>query len=78
MLLNMEESTDLTYTVRLNTTAITTSTLKVNVNAAMTGETSGTIDRQSSIVLIFDAGGALRKKIEYKRFGASAPVETIY
>lgn len=78
MLLNMEESTDLPYTVRLNTSAIATGTLKVNVNAAMTGETSGTIDRQSSIVLIFDAGGALRKKIEYKRFGASAPVETIY
>ena len=76
MILNEEESTDLSYTVRLNTTAIATSTLKVNVNAGMTGETSGTIDRQSSIVLIFDAAGALRKKIEYKRYGPGAPTET--
>ncbi|HEX6641183.1 MAG TPA: hypothetical protein VF215_08715 [Thermoanaerobaculia bacterium] len=78
ILLNQEESTDLSYTVRLNTTAIATSTLRVNVDAAMTGEASGTIDRQSSIVLIFDAGGALRKKIEYKRYGTAAPVETNY
>ncbi len=78
MILNQEESTDLSYTVRLNTTAIATSTLKVNVNAGMTGEASGTIDRQSTLVLIFDTGGALRKKIEYKRYGSGAPVETIY
>jgi hypothetical protein len=78
ILLNQEQSTDLSYTVRLNTTTIATSTLKVNVDAAMTGEASGTIDRQSSIVLIFDSGGALRKKIEYKRYGSSTPVETNY
>jgi hypothetical protein len=77
MILNQEESTDLSYTVRLNTDAIATSTLKVNVNAEMTGEASGTIDRQSTIVLIFEAG-TLRKKIEYKRYGSGAPTETIY
>jgi hypothetical protein len=76
MILNQEESTDLPYTVRLNTSAITTGTLKVNVNATMTGEASGTIDRQSSIVLIFDAGGVLQKTIEYKRYGSGAPTET--
>jgi hypothetical protein len=78
ILLNQEESTDLSYTVRLDTSTIATSTLRVNVNAAMTGEASGTIDRQSTIVLIFDAGGALRKKIEYKRYGGGAPTGTIY
>ena len=76
MILNQEQSTDLSYTVRLNTSAITTGTLKVNVDAAMTGEASGTIARQSTIVLIFDAGGALTKTIEYKRYGPGAPTET--
>lgn len=76
IILNQEESTDLSYTVRLNTSTIATGTFKVNVDAAMTGEASGTIDRQSTIVLIFDANGALRKKIEYKRYGSSAPTET--
>lgn len=76
MILNQEESTDLSYTVRLNTSAITTGTLRVNVNAAMTGEASGTIDRQSSIVLVFNASGALQKTIEYKRYGPGVPTET--
>lgn len=76
ILLNQEESTDLSYTVRLNNTTITTSTLKVNVNASMSGETSGTIDRQSTIVLIFNSSGTLQKTITYKRYGSGVPTET--
>lgn len=80
ILLNQELSTSFTYTVRLNNTAITdTSTLKVNVDSGLAMATSGTIGAQSTILLVFDASGVLRKKIEYTVSGAaSAPTVTNY
>jgi hypothetical protein len=70
LLMNQDQTNSFTYTVRLNTAAIAgSSTLKVNVDAGLAMETSGTIATESTILLVFDATGTLKKKIEYKLYG---------
>lgn len=80
ILINQEASTGFSYTVRLNNASIAgTSTLKVNADAGLAMEASGTIAAQSTILLVFDATGVLKKKIEYTVSGAAqAPVVTNY
>jgi hypothetical protein len=82
ILLNQEASTNLNYTVRLNTATIAgTNPLKVNVDAGLAMESSGTIVAQSTILLVFNASGVLTKKIEYTVSQASsnaAPTVTTY
>ncbi|HEX7150365.1 MAG TPA: fibronectin type III domain-containing protein [Thermoanaerobaculia bacterium] len=73
ILLNQESSGTQTYKVRLNNDDVSgTYDLEVNVNAALAADTSGSIENQSTIVLIFDAAGTLKKKIEYKLSHATA------
>jgi hypothetical protein len=70
LIMNQSKTTSFPYTVRLDMAAIAgSSTLKVNVDAGMSVESSGTISTESSIILVFDASGILKKKIEYKRNG---------
>lgn len=82
LLMNQDQTNSFSYTVRLNTAAIATGTLKVNVDAGLAMETSGTIATESSILLVFDATGTLRKKIEYKLNGNAnqnlPPTVTLY
>lgn len=83
LILNQDNVSSYTYNVRLNmTTSTSSSTLKVNVDAGHALETSGTIATESTILLVFDANGVLKKKIEYKHIGhASAnlpPAVTLY
>ena len=73
LLMNQESSTNLTYTVRLdNTYSSDGSALKVAVDAGLALQSSGTIAAQSTILLVFDASGVLKKKIEYTVANASA------
>ncbi|HEU4886313.1 MAG TPA: hypothetical protein VFV49_00395, partial [Thermoanaerobaculia bacterium] len=70
MILNQDQSTSFNYTVRLNTGTVSGSAaLKINVDAGLAVESSGTIASESTVVLIFNASGTLIRKIEYKLYG---------
>ncbi|HEV7517165.1 MAG TPA: fibronectin type III domain-containing protein, partial [Thermoanaerobaculia bacterium] len=70
MLMNQDQSSSFNYTVRLDTGTVSgTNPLKINVDAAVAAEYSGTISTESSIVLIFNASGVIKKQIEYKLYG---------
>ncbi len=70
MILNQDQSTSFNYTVRLNTGTVSGSNaLKINVDAGLAVESSGTIASESTLVLKFDATGVLKTKIEYKLYG---------
>jgi len=70
VILNQSDTTNFTYTVRLNTTTITdASALKINVDAGVAVASSGTIPLKSTLVLVFNSSGTLKKKIEYKQVG---------
>jgi hypothetical protein len=70
MIMNQELSSSFNYTVRLDTGTVSgTNALKINVDASVAAEYSGTISSQSSLVLIFSPSGVLQRKIEYKLVG---------
>ncbi|HEY0547005.1 MAG TPA: fibronectin type III domain-containing protein [Pyrinomonadaceae bacterium] len=70
MIMNQEQSSSFDYTVRLNTGAVSgTKPLKINVDAGVAVQYDETISPESSVVLIFDAYGTIKKKIEYKLYG---------
>ncbi len=70
MIMNQDQSSSFNYTVRLNTSAVSgVKPLKINVDAGVAVEYNGTISTESSVVLIFDAAGTIKKKIEYKLNG---------
>ena len=82
-ILNEELAGTHNFTVRLNTTAVTgTPPLKINVNAGVNAEYSGSIGNQSSLLLVFDAQGVIRKTYEYSLTNHAmanlAPTETLY
>jgi len=77
LLLNQETSTNLDYKVRLDNTSITTNTLRVNADAGVNAETTGTINAQSTTLLVFNSSGVLKKKITYDASGGT-PVTTTY
>lgn len=66
MIMNEDLSNNYNFTVRLNTSAVSTqSPLKINVDAAMNLEYSEVIPAQSSVLLTFNSVGAVTKKIVY-------------
>ena len=70
MIMNQDQSSSFNYTVRLNTGSVSgTHPLKINIDAGVAVEYNETISTESSIVLIFDTSGAIKKKIEYKLNG---------
>ncbi|MEA2463734.1 MAG: hypothetical protein QOJ98_1481 [Acidobacteriota bacterium] len=70
LILNQDNVNGFNYTVRLDENpASGTNPLKVNVAAGFALETTGTIATESTILLVFDSNGVLKKKIEYKHFG---------
>jgi len=70
LIMNQEQSTNYNYTVRLNTGTVSGSNpLKVSVDAGLAVESTGTIASESTLVLIFDSAGTLKKKLEYKLYG---------
>ncbi len=72
MILN-QDTTSFNYTVRLDTNTVSgTNPLKINVGAGVAVEYDDTLTAESSVVLIFDAAGTLRKKIEYTRSAHAA------
>jgi hypothetical protein len=66
MILNQDLSNNYNYTVRLNNGEVTgNNALKIKVNANIGVEYSGVMQGQSTLLLVFNASGALVKKIEY-------------
>lgn len=83
MILNQDLANNSSYTVKLNNSAIGgNSALKLNINGGNAAEYSGTMQGQSSIVLVFNASGALVKKVEYTLLNHAIanlpPTETTY
>lgn len=81
MILNQEQSTSFNYTLRLDTGTVSGSDpLKINVDAGVAAESTGTIAAESSLLLVFNASGVLQKKLRYSRTGEAAsnlpPTET--
>jgi hypothetical protein len=72
LVLNQDASASFDYIVRLNTEPVSAS-LKVNIPVGLGAQTSGTIANQSTILLVFDAAGTLKRKIEYKRNPGGTP-----
>lgn len=71
ILINMDGTTDYTYSVSLNSTA-SSGSLQVNVPANISAtQSTGTVSKQSTILLVFNSSGTLKKKIEYKRYGTN-------
>jgi len=70
MILNQESSSRFSYTVRLDSGTVSgKDRLKVNVNAGVAAQYSGNISSESTILLIFDTTGAVKRTIEYKLYG---------
>ena len=64
MILNQEQTTNLNYTVRLNTDPVSgTDALKINLNAGVSKEYSDIITNQSSTLLVFDLSGNVEKLV---------------
>ena len=83
MILNEDLTNNYNYTVRLNTAGVTGSNpLKLNVDAGIAVEYNEVIPNQSTLLLTFNAAGALIKKIEYSLAGQAVanlpPVVTDY
>ncbi len=81
MILNQDQGTNYNYTVRLNNNAVSgNNALKINISANVDKEYTGSIDNQSTTLLVFDMSGNMIKKIEYKLNGQAdnnlAPVVT--
>jgi hypothetical protein len=70
ILLNQELSTELSYTVRLDLGALSgVPALAVHVDAGVPREYSGTMAAQSTVLLVFDAAGALQQREVYQLAG---------
>ena len=66
MVMNQDAGINFNYTVRLDQNTVSGSNpLKININAGVAKEYNGTINNQSTQVLVFDLAGNLIKKIDY-------------
>jgi hypothetical protein len=83
MILNQDLSNNASFTVRLNNGSVSgNSSVKINANANVNAEYNGSMLGQSTLLLVFNAAGALVKKIEYTLMNHAAsnlpPTETTY
>jgi hypothetical protein len=66
MIMNEEQSSNFPTTLKLNASSVAgSSALKINVNANVQNEYSDVVQGQSTMLLVFNAQGALVKKVEY-------------
>lgn len=66
LVMNQDMSNNLGFTVKLNTSNVTAaSPLKININAGLNNEYTDVIPAQSTLLLVFNAAGAIIKKYEY-------------
>lgn len=66
LIINQEQSGTQNYTVRLNNAAISgNAALKINMAADVNVEYSGTITKETTLLLTFNTAGVLVKKTEY-------------
>ena len=82
MLLNEETTGSLAFTIRMNDEPVVGDGTRINISAGLANEYSGTLNNQSTMVLIFDESGALKRRITYSlaRYLLNLPplVETFY
>ena len=70
MIMNQDQSSSYNFRVRFDTGTVSgIDPLKINVDAGVAAEYGGTISTESSLLLVFDTSGAIKKKIEYKLYG---------
>jgi hypothetical protein len=73
LILNQDQAAGYNYKVKLNTSAVSAgAALNININANVNVEYSDVIQSQSTVLLIFNAAGALVKKYEYTLTGNAA------
>ncbi len=65
MLLNEDATGSQSFTIRMNDEAVIGTGTKINVPAGLAREYSGTIDNQTTVVLLFDTAGTLTNRITY-------------
>lgn len=66
LILNQDQAAGYNYKVKLNTSAVSAgAALNININANLNIEYADMIQSQSTVLLIFNASGALMKKYEY-------------
>ncbi len=79
MILNESDVTDYDFTVQLNTATVPgTNALKINVPANINAAYNDRITAQSTLVLLFDAQGALTRKIVYSLQHAQGALPPTY
>ncbi|HET6244269.1 MAG: T9SS type A sorting domain-containing protein [Bacteroidetes bacterium] len=70
IILNQSQSSNYDFKLRLNTADVSgNNNLKINVNADLDIEYDDIIENQSTILLVFDKAGNIKKKCEYKLNG---------
>ncbi len=65
MLLNEETTGQQAFTLRMNDEPVLGAGARINISAGLAREFSGTIENQSTAVLIFDPTGALQQRVIY-------------
>ena len=65
MILNEDTSGQKSFTLRLDEQPVLGSGVKLSVRAGLAQEFSGTLENQTTAVLIFDATGALQQRVSY-------------
>jgi hypothetical protein len=83
MILNQDQGNNYNYTVKLSTGNVSgNNSLKITINANINAEYSGSINNQSTVLLVFNGQGTLIKKIDYSLATQAAnnqpPVVTNY
>ncbi len=66
LIMNQELTTNYNFTIKLNTATVGgNNPLKINVNAGLANEYNDVLPAQSTVLLVFNASGAIIKKYEY-------------
>jgi len=78
MILNKDQTTNFDYTLRLDNGAfIQAKTLQIKVNAGINAEITGSITKDATQMLVFDATGALVKRYTYTSLDADGRGEPL-
>jgi hypothetical protein len=78
MILNKDQTTNFDYSLRLdNGTFVQAKTLQIKVNAGINTEITGSITKDATQMLVFDAAGALVKRYTYTSLDANGRGEPL-
>ncbi len=78
MILNKDQTTNFDYTIRLdNGSFVQAKTLQIKVNAGINAEITGSITKDATQMLVFDASGTLVKRYTYTSLDADGRGEPL-